>query len=108
LLLHLSALAGHGGVERGSTPVTFCSNGGDMGDLELIHHGGITASAIFCRQGDVNSTSDAEAHRTSRWSSTAPCHQVIHSRWHRDGQRLPFLAEREPSSKSLLFLGGDA
>jgi hypothetical protein len=52
-------------------------------------------------------TFSKEASRTSRQSSTAPRHQVIRPRWLGDGQRLQFIAEREPTRTLLLFLGGN-
>jgi hypothetical protein len=111
LMLLLSPPVGHGGVERGWLPTMFCSGGGDWGvslTIELIHTGGSMASTILCRQGGDYPTSDAEALRTHRGSSTALCHQVVRHRWLGDGQRLQFFVRREPSSNMLSFLGGDA
>jgi hypothetical protein len=73
--------------------------------IELNHADGSIASVILYRQGGENSTSSAEALQTSRRSSTR--YQVVHPWWLGNGQRLQFIAGREPASILLLFLGGN-
>jgi hypothetical protein len=85
-------------------PAKSGSGGGERGDsikFELNQVDGNINSAILCWHGSEYSTSNAEALWTSRWSSMAPCYQVVHPRW------LQFIARREPVSIQLLFFSGN-
>jgi hypothetical protein len=81
-LLVLLPLTCHGGVGRVRPPAMSGSEGGVGGcnqDHELIHDGGILASATLCRQGVDISTSSAEAFLLRRGCSKLPDHEVMRS-----------------------------
>jgi hypothetical protein len=76
---------------------------------ELIHAGGYSSVAIFCRHGGASSTSSGEAiFRSGRGCSIPLLHEVIRSPWRRGGPWLQIVAGRGLPSSWPSLLAGDA
>jgi hypothetical protein len=105
-------LIGHGGAERGGELSVLSGNREDRGrstPTELIHADGIIAVAIYCRNGDENSTSHEEAlSRSSHGSSKPIHHEVMRSPWRLGRPWLRLIIGRGLPSCWPLLLGGDA
>jgi hypothetical protein len=76
---------------------------------ELIHAGGNSSVAIFCRHGGTSSTSSGEAIFRSDHGWPSPLlHEVIRSPWRRGGPWLQIVTGRGLPSSWPSLLGGDA
>jgi hypothetical protein len=109
LLLLPFPLTGRGGMERGASLATICSDGGGGGVIKLNYVGHSCLHDFLCRHGGVLATSGEEALLRSRSGrSKRPSGEVIHSTQLGGGPRQKIVIGRGLPSSWSLFLGGDA